>query len=512
MQPVLGIDLGTSYSCVTTGVGDKVRILMDAAGRSTLPSIVNYKLGVPPMVGYPAQERLITDPENTVYSFKRLLGRRFDSAEARLASASVPYRVLEGPNGECLISVCGVSIPVHQVATDVLVHLKAVAEAELQQRADEAVICVPASFDEIQRESTEVACRNAGIYVRRIINEPTAAALAFGYGKHGSGRVAVYDFGGGTFDFTVLEIQQSFFRVLATAGDQYLGGDDFDQALAKAVANLFWHQTKVEISSTQVAEWQRLVFACERAKRELSEKESTQIQLPGVAYRASGRVDLDITVTRQILEEAGAELLQRSLDVCRDALASAGLQPKDLSSVVMVGGTTLMPIVRKRVAEFFGRTPDTRMNPMTAVAEGAAIQAMAADVSALTNPNMPLLVDVCPHTVGVEVAGFKFEPVITKNTPLPIEEVRTIHTHRDGQTEIRVRVYQGEAPDVRNNRFVGELRIKDLPLGPAGTVGVEVTFEVDVGGRLNVTARQVGSGKMDAVRFRLASQLGVGGG
>jgi molecular chaperone DnaK len=505
MAPVLGIDLGTSYSSIAVCTPAGVEVFRDAAGQYAQPSIVSYQPGQKPLVGWPARERLLTDPENTIYSFKRLLGRQFNTPEVKIASSGFPYRVVEGPTGQVMVKAAGSRMTIPSIAAELLGYLKRTGEARLGHPVMEVVVTVPATFDEVQRESVHVACQLAQLKARRVINEPTAAALAFGYGRSYSGRVAVYDFGGGTFDFTVLEVQGDLFRVLGSGGDSFLGGDDVDQALAKSLASQFWHFSRVDLTKS-VVEWQRLLFACERAKRELSLQPSARIMLPDVALRAEGPVHLDVWVTRDMLERVMRDLLDRSLQVCADTLGDAGLTPAQVDSVILVGGTTLMPVVRDAVQRYFGRVPDTRMDPLSAVASGAAIQGLmlvGATQALAGGVSPPLLVDVVPHSVGLATSDTSFERVIGKNAVIPAEQTCTVTTWQDNQEEMVLRVFQGEAMEARNNVLVGEVRLGGLPPGPRGAVSVEVTVAVDADGRVKVTARQPDSGRVKVAKLKL---------
>ncbi|MEW5850840.1 MAG: Hsp70 family protein [Myxococcota bacterium] len=514
MASVVGIDLGTSYSSVATCSSERVGILADDEGQAALPTVVAYRAGQPPLVGRAARPFLVTDPENTVYSFKRLMGRRMGTPEVRVACAAHPFRVVEGPAGQAVVKVAGTQLAIPQVAADVLRHLKGLAEARLGHEVRDVCITVPANFDDVQREATDVACRLARLNARRILNEPTAAAMAFGYGANLKGRIAVYDFGGGTFDFTILEAEGPLLRVLATAGDPFLGGDDVDLALARAVARHFWRTHDIELQH-HVVSWQRLVMACEELKRTLSVAEVAPLHLPEMASGPHGPIALDLVITRPMLEEAAAEHVARSLHVCQDVLDMASVPPSSLDAVVLVGGTTLMPAVRNAVQRYFGQAPDTRMDPLAAVAAGAAIQGMILQGghwrtgTAATLPT--LLLDVTPHSLGIETPQHGFLPVIARNTPIPVEQVRTFFTSMDGQTELTLRVYQGESTDARENTYIGELRLVDLPPSAEGEVAVEVTFEIDVGGRIHLSARHVGSGKVCSARLRLAAHNAITG-
>jgi molecular chaperone DnaK len=513
MAMPVGIDIGTTNSRVAVVANGQVSILLDDAGEYSQPSVISFPAKGPPLVGFPAQALQATDPENTVHSFKRLLGRPFDSPEVRLARAAQCYNITSGPAGLPVVTVRGQPLAIPQLSAHMLRHMKGIAERRLGRPVTDAVITVPANFDELQREAMLVACQLARVNVTRIINEPTAAALAFGYNQGLSARVGIYDFGGGTFDFSILEIRGSVFRVLATGGDPYLGGDDFDLALATYVSNRVWQATRHQLNR-QADVFQRLVRGCEHAKKALSFQPSARLLVPDVSYGPGGPIHLDMVVAQHELEEVTWPGVQRSFEVCQEVLKDAGLTPHSLDGVALVGGTTLMPLVRTAVARFFGKQPDTRMDPLSTVAAGAAIQAAIAspEPGDTHEASRSLLVDVASHSLGVEAAGGRFEPVIVRNTPVPSEHVRTFLTTVDGQATFCLRVFQGEAALVKDNLFLGELWVRDLPPRPAGQVSVEVTFALDVGGRLTLTARQLETGVVSVAQLRLASQHALVGG
>ena len=497
MELAIGIDLGTSYTSVAVVRNGAPEVLADATGETMQPSVVAFPQEGGILVGKQARERLVTDPYNTVYSAKRLIGRRVSDPDTRIAIAGFPYRVIEGPNGHPVVEIRSERISIPEVAAYILRAMKKVAESNLQQPVDKAVITVPANFNDAQRESTRIAGRIAGLDVIRIINEPTAASLAYGYGRGLNRLVAVYDFGGGTFDFTLLELRDRVYRVISTAGDMFLGGDDFDEVLATAVANSFWKQTGIELRH-DVVEWQRLLFACESVKRELSVKAQAPLKVLRVAHTAKGALDLSAGVTRELFNSLCIDLVRRSFAVCDRALEDAKLRAEDIEDVVLVGGTTHVPLVRASVEQYFGKQPRTEVNPDTAVALGAAIQAAALMAQATPQPRAAhtVLLDVLPHSIGIVTAGNRVEKVLERNMAIPVEQSRVFSTSRDGQTEVKIRIVQGEAPLADENTPLGDLVVAGLRPTGRGEVQVLVTFEVDTNGILNVTARDRDSGRI----------------
>jgi molecular chaperone DnaK len=460
------------------------------------------------LVGRAARERLVLDPYNTVYSAKRLIGRRMDDPDTRIAVAGFPYQVAEGPNGHPVVEIRGERVSIPEIAAYVLRSMKKIAEARLGQPIDKAVITVPANFSDAQRESTRIAGRIAGLDVIRIINEPTAAALAYGYGRGLSKLVSVYDFGGGTFDFTLLELRDRVYRVISTAGDMFLGGDDFDEALATAVANSFWKQTGIELRK-DVVEWQRLLFACEAVKRELSERGAADLSLPRVAHTAKGALDLSASVSRELFNSLSIDLVRRSFAVCDRVFHDATLKPEDVEEVIMVGGTTYVPLVRASAEQYFGRPVTVTVPPETAVALGAAIQAAAlmAAPTPQPSPHQTVLLDVLPHSIGIVTAGNYVEKVLERNMSIPVEQSRIFSTSRDGQTEVKIRIVQGESRRADENTPLGELVVSELRPAPRGQVEVLVTFEVDTNGILNVTARDRDSNRIIKKSVKVSGEL-----
>ncbi len=510
MEIAIGIDLGTSYSSVAVVRDGRPEVLADDQGRLTQPSVVSFPTDGGIDVGYGARERLGVDPFNTVYSVKRLIGRRMDDPEARAVVSSFPFTVAEGPNNHPVIEIRGERLSIPEASAYVLRLMKKIAEARLGI-VDKAVITVPANFNDAQRESTRIAGRIAGLEVIRMINEPTAAALAYGFGKLQNKLVAVYDFGGGTFDFTLLELRERVFRVISTAGDMFLGGDDFDEALATAVVNSFWKQTGIELRR-DVVEWQRVLLACEAVKRQLSEAPAAELNVRKVAHTAKGELDLSATVSRDLFSSLCFDMVRRSFAVVERALADAKVRAEDVDEVLMVGGTTYIPLVRASVTQFFSRTPCTSIDPETAVAAGAAIQ--AASLMAAPSPHpaktRTVLLDVLPHSIGIVTAGGLCEKVLERNMAIPVEQSRIFATSRDGQTEVKIRVVQGEARDAASNTALGTLVVGNLRPASRGEVEVLVAFEVDTNGILNVTARDRDSGRIYQKSVKVSGELDDG--
>jgi molecular chaperone DnaK len=459
------------------------------------------------VVGYPARAQLGADPYNTVYSAKRLIGRRMDEPEARAAVASYPFKVVEGPNNHPVIEIRGERLSIPEAAAYVLRLMKKIAEAHVGP-VDKAVITVPANFNDAQRESTRIAGRIAGLDVIRIINEPTAAALAYGYRQQLNKLVAVYDFGGGTFDFTLLELRNSVFRVISTAGDMFLGGDDFDEALATAVGNSFWKQTGIELRRN-IVEWQRVLLACEAVKRRLSDEAAAELNVRRVAHTAQGVLDLSATVSRELFNSLSFDLVRRSFGVVERALADAKVRAEDVDDVLIVGGTTFIQLVRASVTQFFGKHPCMAIDPETSVALGAAIQAAALMEEPTPEPAtaQAILLDVLPHSIGIVTAGGLCEKVLERNMAIPVEQSRIFSTSRDAQTEIKIRIVQGESRNAAENTALGTLVVGNLRAAPRGEVEVLVTFEVDTNGILNVTARDRDSGRIYTQSVKVSGEL-----
>jgi len=456
------------------------------------------------LIGFAARERLITDPENTIYSFKRLLGRKFNDPRVRAAIAGFPYRIAEGPGGIAVIQARGQEYAVPEIAARMLIHLKRVAEERLGKAVSDVIVSVPASFDDMQRASIGVAGKIAGLKVRRVINEPTAAALAFGYDKREPRTLGVYDFGGGTFDFTLLSFEKNEIRVLAVAGDSLLGGDDLDLALAFAAAEAFRVETGRNLWR-DVAEWQRLLFACERAKRRLSVEPRTEIRLRAVARTPSGVKDLVFVLDRRRFQQICGEKIDQTFRCCSEALAQANVDPSEADTVILVGGSTFVRLVRSRVASYFGTRPDISVDPAEAVALGAAIHGAALGGYTVGDPAPPRLLEVSTKSLAL-VYGRPPSVIFSRNEPLPAEETRTFQTTRDGQDVLTVKVVQGEGVDQADWTFLGEAVIDQLPAGPAGRVSVEATVQMDEENRVSVKLLEKTSGQEVVARFGSAEE------
>jgi molecular chaperone DnaK len=504
----VGIDLGTSYSSVAAMVDGVPIVISDADGVQAHPSVVYFPEAGEPIVGVKAAELMSNDPANGVASAKRLIGQKFDSPAVRVATASSAYPIREATNGFPILTLRGRDYAVPQISAMLLGSLKAIAEAELGEAVTSAVVTVPANFTDPQRESTRQAARIAGLEVERLISEPTAAALAFGYGKEADEYLSVYDFGGGTFDVTLLHLSGRVFHVLATGGDSFLGGDDFDVVLASHAAEQFRRETGVDLKNRAV-EWQRLLFVAEKAKRALSTKKALSVRLHEIAHLPSGPVDLMFKISRDQFNVLAMDLVQRSFDICDAVLFDARLNVGALQGLVLVGGCTNIPLVRQAAEHYFGRTARTGVSPEFAVAVGAAIQAEAlnappsSDAAKLTS----LLLDVVPKSVGIATAGGFVESIIRRGTPIPAQESRVYSTSRDGQTEVRVQIYQGEGRRIDENVMLGEFVISGLPAGPAGWLDIEVIFEIDTNGTLAVTARDLRAGKLYGAQVRVGAEL-----
>ncbi|HEV8322048.1 MAG TPA: Hsp70 family protein [Myxococcota bacterium] len=509
MGRAVGIDLGTSYSSVAAMIEGKPVVLGDAEGVLAHPSIVYFPEEGEPLVGVRAAEEMASDPAHGVASAKRLIGQKFDSPAVRVATASAAYAIREAPNGFPILTVRGRDYAVPQISAMILGHLKEVAERRLGETIESAVVTVPANFTDPQRESTRQAARIAGLEVMRLVSEPTAAALAFGYGKEADEYLSVYDFGGGTFDVTLLHLSGRVFHVLATGGDSFLGGDDFDAALASYAAEQFRRETGVDVR-TRAVEWQRLLFVAEKAKRALSTKKAINVRLHEVAHLPTGPTDLRFGITRDQFNVLGMDLVQRSFDICDTVLTDARLNVAALQGLVLVGGCTNIPLVRQAAEHYFGRTARSGISPEYAVAVGAAIQAAALSAPAPKSASAPpssLLLDVVPKSVGIATAGGFVEPIIRRGTPIPAQESRVYSTSRDGQTQIRIQIHQGEGLRIDENVLLGEFVVDGLPAAPAGWIDVEVIFEIDTNGLLNVTARDLRSGKLCSGQVHVGAEL-----
>jgi molecular chaperone DnaK len=492
----IGIDLGTTNSVVAIiDHGEPLVIPNDEGGRTT-PSVVAFTNDGERLVGQIARRQAVTNPDRTLYAVKRLIGRRFDDAEVQRTADLVPYRIVGAENGDAWVRIGDQMMAPAQVSAMILEKMKSVAEAYLGEEVTQAIVTVPAYFNDSQRQATKDAGRIAGLEVLRIINEPTAAALAYGLGRKEHERIAVFDLGGGTFDVSILEMEDGVFSVRATNGDTFLGGEDFDQRIIAHLLKIFQSNTGLDVRKDKVA-MQRLKEAAEKAKHELSNSLETDINLPFLASNAQGPLHLVETLRREQLESMVQDLIERLDGPCRACMKDAGINPKELDAVLLVGGMTRMPRVQAKVTEIFGQRPEKGVNPDEVVGVGAAIQAsvLQGEVKDV------LLLDVTPLTVGIEIAGSLTEPVIPRNTTIPCRKSKVFTTALDNQDMVRVHVVQGERDMAPDNKSLGRLELTGLPPAPRGVPEIEVTFEVDANGIMNVRAKDLGTGRAQSMRL-----------
>ncbi|MCP5324885.1 MAG: molecular chaperone DnaK [Oceanospirillaceae bacterium] len=507
MAKIIGIDLGTTNSCVSIMDGDKVRVLENAEGARTTPSIVAYT-DDEILVGQPAKRQAVTNPANTLFAVKRLIGRRFEDDVVQKDINMVPYKIVKADNGDAWVEVKGKKYAAPQISAEVLKKMKKTAEDFLGETVSEAVITVPAYFNDAQRQATKDAGRIAGLEVKRIINEPTAAALAYGMDKvSGADRtIAVYDLGGGTFDISIIEIAdvdgEKQFEVLATNGDTFLGGEDFDIRVIDFLVEEFKKETGINLKGDALA-MQRLKEAAEKAKVELSSSAQTDVNLPYITADASGPKHLNIKMNRAKLESLVEDLVKRSIEPCRLALKDSGLSLDEIDEVILVGGQTRMPMVQAQVAAFFGKEPRKDVNPDEAVAMGAAIQGavLSGDVKDV------LLLDVTPLTLGIETMGGVATALIEKNTTIPTKKSQVFSTADDNQTAVTIHVVQGERKQASQNKSLGRFDLADIPPAPRGMPQIEVTFDIDANGILNVSAKDKATGKQQSIVIKASSGL-----
>jgi len=503
MSKVIGIDLGTTNSCVAFLENGEPVVIPNAEGSRTTPSVVAFVKEGERRVGTVAKRQAVTNPERTVFAVKRLMGRTFESDEGQRHRAAVPYRVVQAMNGDAWVAVDEGEYSPPEISAMILEEMKGIAESYLGEDITEAVVTVPAYFDDAQRQATRDAGKIAGLEIKRIINEPTAAALAYGLDETKSGKVAVYDLGGGTFDISILEIQDGVFRVLSTNGDTHLGGEDFDASLVDLLAERFKKENDgVDLREDKVA-LQRLKEQAERAKHELSTALETEINLPFIAADASGPKHLVTTVKRSELEIRVGDLVDRTLEPCQQAMADAGVTAADIVDVILVGGMTRMPLVQKKVSEFFDRQPHKGVNPDEVVAIGAAIQAasLSGDMEEV------LLLDVTPLSLGVEVGGGIFHRLIPRNTTIPTSAEEIFTTSVDNQPFVPIHVLQGEREMSADNKTLAKFELAPIPPAPRGVPEVEVKFEIDADGIVHVSAKDLGSGREQKVRVVASSGL-----
>ncbi len=507
MGKTIGIDLGTTNSCVAIMEGGTPKVIENSEGARTTPSIVAYTEDGEILVGAPAKRQAVTNPKNTLFAVKRLIGRRFEEKEVQKDIGLMPFKIIKADNGDAWVEVRDQKIAPPQVSAEVLRKMKKTAEDYLGEEVTEAVITVPAYFNDSQRQATKDAGRIAGLEVKRIINEPTAAALAFGMDKkQGDKKIAVYDLGGGTFDISIIEIAdiegEQQFEVLSTNGDTFLGGEDFDQRLIDYIIEEFKKESGVNLKSDVLA-LQRLKDAAEKAKIELSSSQQTEINLPYITADASGPKHLALKITRAKFESLVDGLIERTIDPCRTALKDAGLKVSDIDDVILVGGQTRMPKVQEKVKEFFGKEPRRDVNPDEAVAVGAAIQGgvLQGDVKDV------LLLDVTPLSLGIETLGGVMTKLIQKNTTIPTKASQVFSTADDNQSAVTIHVLQGEREMASGNKSLGQFNLTDIPPAPRGMPQIEVTFDIDANGILNVSAKDKATGKENKIRIQASSGL-----
>ena len=506
MSKIIGIDLGTTNSCVAVMEGGKPKVIENSEGARTTPSIVAFTKDDERLIGQPAKRQAVTNPDNTLFAIKRLIGRPFNDPTTKKDMDLVPYDIVKGKNGDAWVEAGGEEYSPSQISAFILQKMKETAESYLGETVTKAVITVPAYFNDAQRQATKDAGQIAGLEVERIINEPTAAALAYGMDKDDGKTIAVYDLGGGTFDVSVLEIGDGVFEVKSTNGDTFLGGEDFDNVIVNYLAEQFQKKESMDLKTDKLA-LQRLKEAAEKAKIELSSSQTTEVNLPFITARMEGGSSTPLhlveTISRSKLEQLVGDLIKRTLEPCKKALADAGVDKSGIDEVILVGGMTRMPKVREVVEEFFGSKPHTGVNPDEVVAMGAAIQAgvLQGDVKDV------LLLDVTPLSLGIETLGGVFTRMIDRNTTIPTKKAQVYSTAEDNQSAVTIRVFQGEREMAADNKMLGQFDLVGIPSAPRGVPQIEVTFDIDANGIVNVSAKDKGTGKEQQIRIQASGGL-----